>query len=81
MLQKHGATLVLDESKESVMVDEVLVFKARMDEHVRDAFSGSDLFAQTVKDAFESFINRRANKPAELIGTRLVHLVDIPADL
>lgn len=50
------------------MVERLLDLKARLDEVVATAFSRSEPFLSTLKEAFEYFINQRANKPAELIA-------------
>lgn len=35
---------------------------------VQEAFNGDSAFAQSVSQAFEVFINKRENKPAEMMG-------------
>lgn len=50
------------------MVQELLDFKDKMDNIVNTCFNRNEKFANSLKEAFESFINQRANKPAELIG-------------
>nr|XP_027201075.1 cullin-4A-like [Dermatophagoides pteronyssinus] len=50
------------------MVQELLNFKDRIDEIVCKCYSNSTKFINSVKEAFECFINQRANKPAELIA-------------
>jgi cullin-4 len=63
-----GKRLVSDADKDGDMVPQLLDLKARMDAVLRDAFSGSEPFANALKDAFETFINERANRPAELVA-------------
>ncbi|GFR43674.1 hypothetical protein Agub_g4782, partial [Astrephomene gubernaculifera] len=63
-----GLALVKDEEKDKEMVERLLELKARLDQVVAEAFGRSEAFAATLKDAFEYFINQRANKPAELIA-------------
>ena len=63
-----GKRLVTDAEKDGEMVTQLLELKARMDAVLRDAFAGSDSFANALKDAFETFINERANRPAELVA-------------
>lgn len=50
------------------MVQELLDFKDKMDNIVCHCFLRNDKFANSLKEAFEHFVNQRANKPAELIG-------------
>lgn len=50
------------------MVQELLDFKDKMDNIVNTCFHKNEKFANSLKEAFEAFINQRANKPAELIG-------------
>lgn len=46
----------------------ILDFKEKIDFIVAHNFKADDLFINKRKDAFEDFINRRQNKPAELIA-------------
>lgn len=48
------------------MVQGLLKMKAAMDEVLHQAFDGDDAFANTLKEAFEGFINQRQNKCAPL---------------
>lgn len=50
------------------MVQELLDFKDKMDNIVNTCFQKNEKFSNSLKEAFEQFINLRANKPAELIG-------------
>lgn len=50
------------------MVQELLDFKDKMDNIVITCFLRNEKFSNSLKEAFEAFINQRANKPAELIG-------------
>lgn len=54
------------------MVQDLLDFKDKMDNIVRNCFSYNDKFVNSLREAFEFFINQRSNKPAELIGKRVV---------
>lgn len=53
------------------MVQELLDFKDKMDNIVNTCFHKNEKFGNSLKEAFEAFINQRANKPAELIGENL----------
>ena len=53
------------------MVESILSFKSRMDTIVLKSFQYASSFSNTVKESFESFINTRANKPAEMIAKHI----------
>lgn len=50
------------------MVQELLEFKDKLDYIVLTCFNKNEKFINSLKEAFEHFINQRTNKPAELIG-------------
>ena len=50
------------------MVQDLLDFKDKMDNIVLNCFEKNEKFTNSLKEAFEFFINQRTNKPAELIG-------------
>lgn len=50
------------------MVLSLLDLKSGLDAVLSGPFQGNDGFANSLKEAFEHFINQRANKPAELIA-------------
>jgi cullin 4 len=70
-VKRVGSAIVMDQSKDSEMVPSLLALKAQLDDIVNMAFGGSDLFAHATNSAFESFVNARENKPAELIAKYL----------
>jgi cullin-4 len=55
-------------NKEKSLVQDLLDFKQQLDQLLEEAFNKSEPFTYALKEAFESFINSRANKPAELIA-------------
>lgn len=67
-IKKRGRTIVIDPEKDKTMVQELLEFKDTMDNIVNSCFNKNEKFSNSLKEAFEYFINQRANKPAELIG-------------
>lgn len=67
-IKKKGKTIVIDPEKDKTMVQELLDFKDKMDNIVNTCFHKNEKFANSLKEAFETFINQRANKPAELIA-------------
>ncbi|KAH0512310.1 Cullin-4B [Microtus ochrogaster] len=50
------------------MVQELLDFKDQVDHIIDTCFLKNDKFINAMKEAFETFINKRPNKPAELIA-------------
>lgn len=62
----HG--VVMNKDKDFEMVQNLLELKSRLDQLVVESFSGLELFVNAVSHAFESFVNVRENKPAELIA-------------
>lgn len=59
------------------MVQELLDFKDKMDNMVIKCFQRNEKFSNSLKEAFEHFINQRANKPAELIGKIFQCLINL----
>lgn len=55
------------------MVQSLLKMKSQLDEVWDSAFQRNEGYAHALKEAFEHFINQRANKPAELIAKFLDH--------
>lgn len=50
------------------MVQDLLDFKDKLDNIVRNCFDHNDKYLNSLREAFEFFVNQRSNKPAELIG-------------
>ena len=67
-VKKVGAEMVGDVEREKNLVTELLGFKARLDAVHGGAFESHELFAHSLKEGFECFINTRQNKPAELVA-------------
>ncbi|KAF9174394.1 Cullin-4B [Mortierella sp. AD010] len=70
-VKKTGKALVVDPSRDETMVEDLLKFKQEVDEVVSKCFQSSDLFLNVLKECFESFVNTRQNKPAELVAKYL----------
>lgn len=70
-IKKQGKTIVIDPEKDKTMVQELLDFKDAMDNIVTSCFKRNEQFGNSLKEAFEHFINQRTNKPAELIGKKI----------
>lgn len=67
-IKQRGQVIVMDLEKDKSMVQDLLEFKIRMDQVVNECFQKQEKFVYSLKDGFEYFINRRPNKPAELIA-------------
>jgi len=67
-VKRSGGEIVTNEETDKDMVENLLVFKAKLDFVLTEAFENNDDLGHALKDAFESFINIRQNKPAELIA-------------
>lgn len=67
-IKKHGKNIVINPENDKRMVQDLLDFKDTMDNIVTTCFENNEKFSNSLKEAFEHFINLRANKPAELIA-------------
>uniref|UniRef100_A0A8C1S598 Cullin-4B n=1 Tax=Cyprinus carpio TaxID=7962 RepID=A0A8C1S598_CYPCA len=66
--QAFGSTIVINPEKDKTMVQELLDFKDKVDYIIDVCFMKNEKFVNGMKEAFETFINKRPNKPAELIA-------------
>lgn len=66
--QKSGTAIVSDSERDKSMVQELLELKNKVDLIISEAFRSNERFQAVVRESFENVINRRQNKPAELIG-------------
>uniref|UniRef100_H3DEA3 Cullin-4B n=1 Tax=Tetraodon nigroviridis TaxID=99883 RepID=H3DEA3_TETNG len=67
-IKAFGSTIVINPEKDKTMVQELLDFKDKVDYIIDICFVKNDKFVNAMKEAFETFINKRPNKPAELIA-------------
>ncbi|XP_062522147.1 cullin-4A-like isoform X2 [Corticium candelabrum] len=67
-IKKCGSAVVVNPEKDKTMIHELLDFKDTLDEVLVKAFQGNDKFVNALKESFEAFINKRLNKPAELLA-------------
>ncbi|XP_021788295.1 cullin-4B isoform X5 [Papio anubis] len=67
-IKAFGSTIVINPEKDKTMVQELLDFKDKVDHIIDICFLKNEKFINAMKEAFETFINKRPNKPAELIG-------------
>ena len=68
VVQNVASAIVLDTSSDGTMVQDLLDLKEKSDNIVEKCFGNDHKFVQSLKDAFEDSVNKRQNKPAELIG-------------
>ncbi|RVE67444.1 hypothetical protein OJAV_G00103300 [Oryzias javanicus] len=67
-IKAFGSTIVINPEKDKTMVQELLDFKDKVDHIIDVCFIRNEKFVNAMKEAFETFINKRPNKPAELIA-------------
>uniref|UniRef100_A0A8C6PFJ4 Cullin-4A n=1 Tax=Nothobranchius furzeri TaxID=105023 RepID=A0A8C6PFJ4_NOTFU len=67
-IKSFGGEIVCTPEKDKDMVQDLLDFKDKMDNVVQSCFARNEAFINAMKEAFETFINKRPNKPAELIA-------------
>ena len=65
---EYGSAIVLDETKDSLMIPRLLKFYQTMVSIVRDSFDGSEAFTQALKESFACFMNKRQTKPSEFMA-------------
>ena len=74
-IKATGTAIVSSEEKEQSMVTDLLTFKATLDGLLSSSLSSSPSFLTSLKLSFESFLNSRENKPAEMIAKHLDRLL------
>lgn len=67
-IKKSGMAIVSDLERDKAMVQELLDLKAKVDTIIAESFQGNEKFTDVVRESFESVVNKRQNKPAELIA-------------
>ncbi|EPY86938.1 cullin-4A [Camelus ferus] len=67
-IKTFGTTIVINPEKDKDMVQDLLDFKDRVDHVIDVCFQRNEKFISLMKESFEAFINKRPNKPAELIA-------------
>ncbi|PJF18515.1 putative cullin [Paramicrosporidium saccamoebae] len=68
LAKNRGSALVNDTSKDELLIGELVDFKDNLNSILVDSFQENVLFADAIKEAFESFMNSRQSRPAELIA-------------
>ena len=67
-LRALGLEIVEDETRDKDMVARLLSLKRSADDVARRAFDGGEAFCAAAREAFEHFVNRRGNRPPELVA-------------
>ncbi|KAI8365993.1 cullin [Radiomyces spectabilis] len=67
-IKRRGTEMVSDPSRDAAMVPSLLKYKAKLDDIVNKSFNNDVSFINTMKESFETFINMRRNKPAEMVA-------------
>uniref|UniRef100_A0A803T753 Cullin-4A n=1 Tax=Anolis carolinensis TaxID=28377 RepID=A0A803T753_ANOCA len=67
-IKNFGTTIVVNPEKDKDMVQELLDFKDKVDHIIEVCFQKNEKCINLMKESFETFINKRPNKPAELIA-------------
>ncbi|GAA5832696.1 hypothetical protein JCM11251_005725 [Rhodosporidiobolus azoricus] len=70
-LKSSGLSLVQDTSQDTKMVENLIAFRHRALSLVGSCFAMSPEFSASINSAFEFFINKRENKPAEMMAKYL----------
>jgi cullin-4 len=63
-----GSTIVMDKENDKEMISTLLAYKARLDEVLTVSFRCNEQYLWAHKAAWETFINERQNRPAELLA-------------
>lgn len=67
-IKNFGTAIVVNPEKDKDMVQELLDFKEKVDHIIEVCFQKNEKCINLMKESFETFINKRPNKPAELIA-------------
>jgi cullin-4 len=67
-IKKVGRVMISNTDRDKSLVKDLMEMKAKLDNTISVCFENNEKFIQGERDAFNYFINVRANKPAELIA-------------
>ncbi|GAA6006124.1 hypothetical protein JCM11491_002039 [Sporobolomyces phaffii] len=70
-LKTSGLNLIQDKTQDDKMVVNLISFRQTALSFVEACFSNEDKFRGAINDAFQFFINKRENKPAEMMAKYL----------
>lgn len=80
---KQGTSIVMDTENDKNMIQELLDFKSKINAIVEESFANNEKFQNAVRTSFAQFINKRQNKPAELLAKYVdlkMRRKDLPED-
>ncbi|KAK9766943.1 hypothetical protein K7432_003615 [Basidiobolus ranarum] len=66
--KRVGLQIVTNQNRDSTMIQDLVDFKEKLDMILDTSFQKNEGFSNTLKDSFESFLNIRQHKPAEMIA-------------
>ncbi|KAF7731994.1 hypothetical protein EC973_007099 [Apophysomyces ossiformis] len=67
-IKRRGTDMIKDPKQDAAMVPCLLDYKAKLDNILANCFHNDTLFANVLKESFETFVNTRRNRPAELVA-------------
>ncbi|GAA5969499.1 hypothetical protein JCM11641_008134 [Rhodosporidiobolus odoratus] len=70
-LKSAGLSLVQDTSQDAQMVPNLIAFRHKAQALVKECFQADEDFRGSVNSAFQFFVNKRENKPAEMMAKYL----------
>lgn len=71
LVRSTGQSRVRDEARDAELVADLLAMRDRLENVISVSFAGNESFSLALKEAFESFVNQRQSKPAELIAKHI----------
>lgn len=60
--------MIQDQGKDQSMISLILTFKRDIDTICAECFDNDAMFLYSIKESFETFINSRRSRPAELLA-------------
>ncbi|KAI9318763.1 cullin 4A [Dichotomocladium elegans] len=67
-IKERGTEMIRDTKKDSSMIMTIISFKEKIDGFCTDCFSENETFFNSAKENFETFVNSRRSRPAELLA-------------
>ncbi|KAG0174593.1 hypothetical protein DFQ28_005749 [Apophysomyces sp. BC1034] len=67
-IKRRGTDMIKDPKNDATMVSSLLAYKTKLDGVLSKCFNHDALFANVLKESFETFVNTRRNRPAELVA-------------
>jgi cullin-4 len=67
-IKTTGSSMISESGRDETLIGEVIDLKDRLDRILNQSFASSTVFGDAIKEAFESVLNSRQNRPVELIA-------------